>query len=196
MPFVRSRTDTATLLADAGDTIIAVGDMVTYHLIEAGRTPDLALVDERTERSAVDADVAAADRRLRPDALSDNPAATLTADLLLHSETVSTATRRHSGCRRRGGPRYAPCSACRAAGASVVYGQPDEGMVLTDCDDTARNRIRSLLERMDGDADRAIALSRIVTSKSADRCPFRPRALRFCISSHSGQRKPSTARYR
>jgi len=31
-------------------------------------------------------------------------------------------------------------------------------MVLADCDDTARDRVRSLLERMDGDAERAIAL--------------------------------------
>jgi uncharacterized protein (UPF0218 family) len=42
-------------------------------------------------------------------------------------------------------------------GAAVVYGQPDEGMVLVDVDDAARSRARSLLSRMDGDADAVLA---------------------------------------
>jgi hypothetical protein len=42
-------------------------------------------------------------------------------------------------------------------GAAVVYGQPDEGMVLVRVDDATRSRARELLVRMDGDADAVLA---------------------------------------
>jgi uncharacterized protein (UPF0218 family) len=44
-----------------------------------------------------------------------------------------------------------------ADGASVVYGQPDEGMVLVTADEPTRERVRSLLERMDGDSASILA---------------------------------------
>ena len=68
-------TDADDLLADAAETrgergapdapIIAVGDVVTYHLREAGRVPDVALIDGKTEREAVDGALAAAGDGLR-----------------------------------------------------------------------------------------------------------------------------------
>ncbi|AUG46083.1 hypothetical protein BVU17_00520 [Haloarcula taiwanensis] len=158
-PLGRIYTDTAALLGDAGDPIIAVGDMVTYHLVEAGRVPDLALIDERTKRSAVDADVTAAIGGFDRELAVANPAATLTAELLtaLRDGIDSDGT---TLLDVDGEEDLATLPAVLAApaGASVVYGQPDEGMVLADCDDAARDRVRSLLERMDGDAERAIAL--------------------------------------
>ncbi|WP_336336144.1 GTP-dependent dephospho-CoA kinase family protein [Haloarcula brevis] len=158
-PLGRIYTDTAALLADAADPIIAVGDMVTYHLVEAGRVPDLALVDERTKRSAVDADVTAAIDGFDRELAVANPAATLTAALLgalrdgLDSEGTTLVD-------VDGEEDLAtlPVVLAAPAGASVVYGQPDEGMVLVHCDDTARERARDLLERMDGDTERAMAL--------------------------------------
>jgi uncharacterized protein (UPF0218 family) len=158
-PLGRIYTDTAALLADAGDPIIAVGDMVTYHLIEGGRIPDLALVDERTKRSAVDADVSAAiggfDRTLSV----DNPAATLTAALLnALRDGIDSDETTLVDVDGEEDLATLPAVLAAPAGASVVYGQPDEGMVLVDCDDTARERARSLLERMDGDTERAIGL--------------------------------------
>jgi len=85
--------DADELLAAAAETrgeraapdapIIAVGDVVTYHLREAGRVPDVALIDGKTERETVDAEIgsalaAADDRRLSV----ENPAASLSAELL------------------------------------------------------------------------------------------------------------------
>jgi len=57
--------------------------VVTYHLREAGRVPDVALIDGKTERETVDAEIgsalaAADDRRLSV----ENPAASLSAELL------------------------------------------------------------------------------------------------------------------
>ncbi|MFT4923896.1 MAG: hypothetical protein ACI8XM_003128, partial [Haloarculaceae archaeon] len=46
-------TETEELLAEAAAPLLTVGDVVTYHVLEGGRVPDVALVDERTERTAV-----------------------------------------------------------------------------------------------------------------------------------------------
>ncbi|EMA09430.1 hypothetical protein SAMN05443574_107111 [Haloarcula vallismortis] len=154
-------TDTAALLADAGDPIIAVGDMVTYHLIEAGRVPDLALVDERTKRSAVDADVAATINGFDRTRAVANPAATLTAELLAAlREGIDNDETTLLDVEGEEDLATLPAVLAAPAGASVVYGQPDEGMVLADCGEAARDRdrVRSLLERMDGDTERAFDL--------------------------------------
>nr|WP_254282326.1 GTP-dependent dephospho-CoA kinase family protein [Haloarcula salina] len=152
-------TDTAALLADAGEPLIAVGDMVTYHLIEGGRIPDLALVDEQTKRSAVDGEVTAAIGGFDDERTVENPAATLTAALLSAIrdgvESDETTLLDVDG---EEDLAALPAVVVAPAGASVVYGQPDEGMVLTTCDEAAKERARSLLERMDGDTERAFEL--------------------------------------
>jgi hypothetical protein len=51
-----------------------------------------------------------------------------------------------------------PAIAAAPDGASVLYGQPGEGVVHVTVDDDVRDRVRSLLDRMDGDSDRALAL--------------------------------------
>ncbi|MBX0322649.1 GTP-dependent dephospho-CoA kinase family protein [Halomicroarcula sp. F13] len=160
-PMGRLYTDPAALLADAGDPIVAVGDIVTYHLLEAGRVPDVALVDERTKRSAVDAEVAAAiegfDRRVDV----ANPAATLTRALLtaLREGLDSGAT---TLLDVDGEEDLAALPAVLAVpeSGSVVYGQPDEGMVLVTPDEATRERVRSLLDRMDGDTEAALDVVR------------------------------------
>ena len=62
-PFGPVYTDPAALLSDAGRPVIAVGDVVAYHLRAAGHSPAVAVIDGRTEREAVDDEVR--------DALSD-----------------------------------------------------------------------------------------------------------------------------
>jgi uncharacterized protein (UPF0218 family) len=42
-------------------------------------------------------------------------------------------------------------------GATVVYGQPGEGMVRVAVTSETKAEMRSLLERMDGDVDGALA---------------------------------------
>jgi uncharacterized protein (UPF0218 family) len=43
-------------------------------------------------------------------------------------------------------------------GASVVYGQPDEGMVLVEVTPETRAEMRELLGRFEGDVDAALAV--------------------------------------
>ena len=152
-------TDAEELLSDAGEPLIAVGDIVTYHFERAGRRPDVALVDGRTKRRAVDDEV-----RDAVDAGADridtvNPAGVLTADLL---EALRDAVARDGQTTIvvDGEEDLATLPAVLAApeGATVVYGQPDRGMVAVDVTPETQAEFRELLERMDGDRERLWAL--------------------------------------
>jgi uncharacterized protein (UPF0218 family) len=156
-PFGPVYTDTAALLSDAGSPLVAVGDMVTYHLLEAGRVPDVALVDARTERSAVDDEVTETitgsgfDERVTV----TNPAGTLTRELVAALrdglDTDGTTLIDVDG---EEDLAALPAVLAVEERASVVYGQPGEGMVLVTADGPTRERVRSLLERMDGETAR------------------------------------------
>ena len=153
-------TDAAGLLTDAGDPVVTVGDVVTYHLLRADRRPDVALVDRKTKRETVDDAIWAAidgfDRRVAV----PNPAATLSASLLVELRAALDRADTGTGTTLLvvdGEEDLAALPAVLAApeGASVVYGQPDEGMVRAGTSPDERAVVRDLLERMDGDADRA-----------------------------------------
>jgi uncharacterized protein (UPF0218 family) len=148
-------TDTDALLAEAGDPIVAVGDIVTYHLIEADRRPDVAIVDGKTKRERVEREVLDA-----IDGFDDridvvNPQSTITDDLL---EAIASALERPASTVIvvDGEEDLAAIPAVLAVpeGGSIVYGQPDEGMVLVPSTDETRARCRDLLERMESDYGR------------------------------------------
>jgi hypothetical protein len=189
--------DVDELLADAGAPIVAVGDVVTYHLLEAGHDPAVAVVDGLTKRDAVDERVRAAlaaapGRRVAV----ANPAGTVTRALvraLVDAVGTETGTGTGTGTDADPGPRAGaadpddptpgdggegdgrpspvtidvdgeedlatlPAILATPVGGSVVYGQPDEGMVLVAVTPAARREARSLLGRMDGDPEAALAL--------------------------------------
>ena len=167
-------TDADELLAAAAATrreltapdapIVAVGDVVTYHLREAGRVPDVALIDGKTEREAVDAEIESAlaagdDRRLSV----RNPAASLSAELLGALREALDATE-SVVVEVTGEEDLAALPAILAApdGASVVYGQPGEGMVRVAVTPASRAEARELFEALDGDVEAAYeALGRV-----------------------------------
>jgi Uncharacterized protein conserved in archaea len=137
--------------------VVAVGDVVTYHLREAGRVPDVALVDGKTEREAVRSEIdetlaAGTERRITV----ENPAAALTASLL---EALADALADPDPVTIEvdGEEDLAALPAIVAApdGASVVYGQPGEGMVRVGVTPETRRAARELFDRLDGDVDAA-----------------------------------------
>ncbi|ESS04693.1 MAG: uncharacterized protein conserved in archaea [uncultured archaeon A07HR67] len=137
--------------------VVAVGDVVTYHLREAGRVPDVALVDGKTEREAVRSEInetlaAGTERRITV----ENPAAALTASLL---EALADALADPDPVTIEvdGEEDLAALPAIVAApdGASVVYGQPGEGMVRVGVTPETRRAARELFDRLDGDIDAA-----------------------------------------
>jgi len=157
-------TDAGALLADAETPVVAVGDIVTYHLLEGGHTPAVALVDGRTKRTAVEDHIQEAidGDRFDHEVHVTNPPATLSAPLLdaLRAAIDRAADGETTVIVVEGEEDLAalPAIATVPEGASVVYGQPDEGMVLVDAGGEARAAIGDLLDRMDGDAERLWAL--------------------------------------
>jgi uncharacterized protein (UPF0218 family) len=143
-------TDADALLADADTPIIAVGDVVTYHLAAAGRPPDVAVVDGRTEREAVDDEVWAGvpdlDRRVE---VANEPA-TLSAGLVAALVDAATSDDRVLVVVDGEEDLAAlPAVAAAPGGATVVYGQPGEGMVGVAVTADARAAVRALLDRME-----------------------------------------------
>lgn len=151
-------TDVESLLADAGTPLITVGDMVTYHVLSAGCVPDVAVIDDRTERSAVDPAVADAIEGFDHRLTATNPAETITRELLdaLSSGLDADGT---TLIEVDGEEDLAALPAVLGAPehASIVYGQPGEGMVLSTPDSATRELVRSILDRMDGNWDAVAA---------------------------------------
>jgi uncharacterized protein (UPF0218 family) len=151
-------TDAEALLADAGRPIVAVGDIVTYHLLEPGHHPAVALVDGRTKRERVERAVMDAIEGFDASVEVENPPATLTDELLraLRDAIDRDAT---TLVEVVGEEDLAALPAVLAApdGAGVVYGQPDEGMVLATVDPDSRATVRGLLDGFDGDHEAAYA---------------------------------------
>ncbi|SDF13612.1 hypothetical protein SAMN04488067_10296 [Halorubrum xinjiangense] len=159
-------TDAEELLAGVDETrerhgspdetpprLIAVGDVVTYHLREAGRVPDVAFVDGKTEREAVREEIAtaldaAAERRVAV----ENPAAGLSA-ALLDALADALAAAEPVTIEVTGEEDLAALPAMLAAplGSTVVYGQPGEGMVRVAITPETRRRARELFEGLTGD---------------------------------------------
>lgn len=152
-------TDSDALLAAAGEPIVAVGDMVTYHLLEAGYRPDVAIVDGKTKRKRVEQTVWDAIGGFDDRIDVANPQSTITDDLL---EALATAIERSGSTVIvvDGEEDLASLPAVLAVpdGGSIVYGQPDEGMVLVPVNAEIRARCRALIGRMQSDLDRIDAI--------------------------------------
>jgi uncharacterized protein (UPF0218 family) len=145
-------TDVHALLADAGEPILAVGDVVTHHLVESGHPPAVALVDGRTKREATTGAVADTLADRSPDAVVPNEAGTVSAqlldalaDALAASESTLVAVEGEEDL------AVLPAVLLAPLGATVVYGQPDEGMVRVPVDEATRATVRDLLRRFDAD---------------------------------------------
>lgn len=157
-PFGPVSTDTAAVLEAAGTPLLTVGDIVTFHTLRAGEIPDVAFVDERTERAAVDDEVR---EGIDPDRFDrvvtvDNPPATLTAALLdALAEALDTEARTLVRVDGEEDLAALPAIAAAPEGASVLYGQPGEGVVHVTVDDEVRTRVVTLMAQMDGDGERA-----------------------------------------
>ena len=144
--------DAQRLLSSAGSPIITVGDVVTYHLVAAGVTPHVSIVDGLTERSPVSADVEGGVPDADREVTVENPAAELTDELLSEIGTAIDAEE-STLIRVEGEEDLATLPVILRApdGACVIYGQPGEGMVCVDVTHETRETVRKLCEHLDTD---------------------------------------------
>jgi len=157
-------SDTSTANSDpstAAARLLTVGDVVTATLADAGRQPDIAVIDGRTEREPVDPAVEATLSALAGRRLSvTNPPATLSESLLTTLRAAATGTDLPVTISVDGEEDLAalPAILTLSPGTSVVYGQPDEGMVHVPVTPEIQTTARELLADFDGDTDAAISL--------------------------------------
>ncbi|ELZ79466.1 rpo operon protein [Haloferax larsenii JCM 13917] len=161
-PFGPVYTEAEELLADAAseerDTpLVAVGDVVTYHLRRAGRAPDVAVVDGKTKREAVDEEIRRAVETGRLVEVANEPGTVSRA--LVDALVDALAADEPTTLLVEGEEDLATLPAVLAAplDSTVVYGQPDEGMVRIRVTDAAKAEMRDLLTQFEGDIDAVLA---------------------------------------
>lgn len=153
-------TDPEEVLEAINGPLITVGDVVSYHFERIGHVPDVAIVDGRTKRTAVDPEIEAVLAESTADRLhATNPAGTLT-DSLIRAITIAIERTEPTQVVVDGEEDLAtvPAVVLAPKGTAVVYGQPEEGMVLIGVTSQTRERAHSLLGRMEGDHARLESL--------------------------------------
>jgi uncharacterized protein (UPF0218 family) len=130
--------------------LISVGDVTTFHLLEAGIIPDICIVDNRTKRKPVSSHVSARNMDKVYDEVSvDNPAGIIT-DELIKTLCEAFASEKPLRIFVRGEEDLAtlPVILLAPVGAVVLYGQPDEGVVFVKVTEEKRKEIRILFEKL------------------------------------------------
>jgi Uncharacterized protein conserved in archaea len=140
--------------------LVTVGDIVTYHVLEAGVTPDVAVTDGRTEREDVAPTVAARLQEADGTRIQvECPPAELSRELLValrdgiraDSSTILEVDGEEDLA-------AVPAQLVSPPGSSIVYGQPGEGMVHVSVDEATAEWARDLLSEFDGDTEAALAV--------------------------------------
>jgi len=130
--------------------VAAVGDMTAFYLLKSSIVPDLLVVDNKTKRMPISDDVV---RKLDHDSYKtvrvDNPAATLTIDLmdrikesLQGDDRIKIIVDGEEDLATLPAILYAPI------GSAVVYGQPNEGSVLVHVTPERKKHIEEFIKRM------------------------------------------------
>ncbi len=131
--------------------VIAIGDMTTYYLLKAGIVPDLCLVDDITMRLPVDHEIrnGTAHESFK-EVRVDNPPGVVTQALM---DAVRDNMQAVKPVRIfvDGEEDLAVIPACLYApdSAAVIYGQPNEGVVVVRVNDEKRKETRAILEQME-----------------------------------------------
>jgi len=128
--------------------VVTVGDACTLDLAARGRIPDVAVVDFKTKREK---DVSVARLATIGDTVLRvvNPAGTLTRDAWLAlDEAFKSASRVRIEVLGEEDLTALAAIDLAPEGTSVLYGQPDAGVVLVRADAAAKARVRDILGRM------------------------------------------------
>lgn len=152
-------TDPAAVAADATGTLVTVGDIVTYEFETAGYAPSVAVIDGTTGREPVAPAVADVLSTRTNRLTAPNPPGTITAALVqtlkqafTRQPPVTVAVDGEEDLATLPAVLHAPLD------ATVVYGQPGEGMVALAVTESLKTQCRELLSRFEGDHDRICCL--------------------------------------
>jgi len=130
-----------------GHVVYTVGDVVTHHLVRAGVTPDVAIIDGHTMRAPCKR-VPRIDVRTLA---AKNPPGTISDDLVLAIRDAVADPPALIVVEGEEDLAVIPLVLAAPAGALVLYGQPGEGVVLRRVDREARKAARAFLSRFIAD---------------------------------------------
>ena len=130
--------------------LISVGDVTTFHLLNIDIIPDILIVDDRTKREPASERVVVGTKHKGFKEISvDNPAGVITEDLI---DAIGNAINSDENVRIfvRGEEDLAALPAILMApdGSAVLYGQPDQGVVLVKITRSKKEEIRDLLSKV------------------------------------------------
>ena len=130
--------------------LISVGDVTTFYLLESDIMPDVCVVDDRTKREPASNHVVLGTNHEAFTTISvDNPPGVITEDLI---DAIDDAFKSDQHVRLfvRGEEDLAALPAILMApiGSVVLYGQPNEGVVLVKITESKKDEIRSLLDQI------------------------------------------------
>ncbi|HUU75300.1 MAG TPA: GTP-dependent dephospho-CoA kinase family protein [Methanoregulaceae archaeon] len=124
-----------------GCTVYTVGDVVTYHIIQNGIVPDLAVIDGHTMREPCNRSPAVFTRRIN----AHNPPGSLTDEMI---DALNEAVKIPPVLLLVEGEEdlaVIPLVLCAPPGTVILYGQPGEGVVVCRVDDQARKKAEEML---------------------------------------------------
>jgi len=126
----------------SGRTVYTVGDVVTDTLLSRGIYPDIAIIDGYTMRSPfLKTPLYAGARTIKV----ANPAGMITNELILGLDDAVSDTPALVFVEGEEDLAVIPLVLAAEDGAVILYGQPNEGVVLRLVDDEARMEARKLL---------------------------------------------------
>jgi len=137
--------------ASKARVLATVGDVTTTTFLDEGLRPRVMVVDNRTKRGSFAHAVRERVPPGTPVMTVDNPPARITEELW-QACAAGIAGKAPVLIEVQGEEDLAvlPCVLLAPTGAVVAYGQPDQGVVLLNVDDAARERVRALLKQMEG----------------------------------------------
>jgi len=124
-----------------GKVVYTVGDVVTYHLIQEGIVPALAIIDGHTMRAHCNRSPAVFRKRL----FARNPAGTLTRELRTALDAAVADPGTLILVDGEEDLAVIPLILSAPEGVIVLYGQPGEGVVVCKVNGAAKEKARALL---------------------------------------------------
>ena len=152
-------TEETAVCERAGRPLITIGDIVTASLVDIDCIPDIAIVDGLTKRRPIGSATQSTLEELNHPLEAVNPAGTITASLI---EVIQQALSLDPPVKivvdGEEDLAVLPAILAAPAGATVIYGQPDEGMVIVHVNTRRKEAVSGLLDFLEGDRETLRAL--------------------------------------
>lgn len=143
---------TRKLINDFGNPakVIAVGDIVTFNLLDAGVIPDISFVDDRTKRTPASNIIVKGTKHPRFKRVTvNNPAGFITDELLnAMSKAMDSDTPIRIFVDGEEDLAALPAITMAPISSVIIYGLPDEGAVLVRVTKDKQKEIQLLLDKM------------------------------------------------